>query len=468
MAAPTARRANVHRFPEFIRWAERHFGVLRTHIALHATMLPDPVRASVASLDRRLSGLLGKCTSGPNLSARELGLVFQLAQTTVAAIQELGSEVPEYTALKEDVHRLAIAYHPTTLDECWEVRLYLQNQILKRGSDLETIADDMDLKLALPYFLVDQELLAGIEGITDWAKARLWEEGIGDLASELAGSAQSASQNPANQPGGGVPAQPNPSQSGPIWDQESTLTPSGVAPPASRRQGSRLQSRFVLLSAGTVRESGGPYDLNVAITSAVTSFTKAVLAAGGRIVSAGHPSLSETMTEAAAEIVQIGNPTPEHSPMHIYFSHGFEIPAGATAKDLKFACDQGLATISWSPVPEDDRSAAASLMLLRTTMMRDTQPVAMVAIGGAEGVIDECQIFHQYFPTAPIFVFETTGGAAAILAKQDLTRVLVLDREFYRRFQGVKFAGFKPDEHPYALMMDLLIAEIVALWEAES
>lgn len=159
MVAPAARAANVARFNEFIRISEQHWDVLKTHIALQATMLPPSQRILVAGIDRRLSGLLGKCKSGPSLTARELQLAFELAQNTASAIRVLGDQVPEYLALKEDVHRLAMRCHPTTLDELFRARLDLQNQILRLRTDLRTIADDMDLKLALPYCAIDQELL---------------------------------------------------------------------------------------------------------------------------------------------------------------------------------------------------------------------------------------------------------------------------------------------------------------------
>jgi hypothetical protein len=159
MAAPAARAANVARFAEFIRIAEQHWGVLRTHIALQATTLRPSLRISVAGIDRRLSGLLGKCKSGPDLTGRELRLAFELAQNLALAIEELGSQVPEYLELKDSAQRLAKECHPTTLDELFRIRLDLQNEILRPRTDLQTIADDMDLKLALPYCAIDQELL---------------------------------------------------------------------------------------------------------------------------------------------------------------------------------------------------------------------------------------------------------------------------------------------------------------------
>jgi len=159
MAAPQARAVSVHRFAEFIRIAEQHWGVLRTHITLYATMLPPPSRTSAANIDRRLSGLLSKCNSGPDLSVRELLLALDLARKTASTIEELGGRLPDYLASRSDVHRLAMASNPATIDECFSVRLHLQNQLLRARTDLQTIADDMDLKLALGYFAIDHELL---------------------------------------------------------------------------------------------------------------------------------------------------------------------------------------------------------------------------------------------------------------------------------------------------------------------
>jgi hypothetical protein len=65
---------------------------------------------------------------------------------------------------------------------------------------------------------------------------------------------------------------------------------------------------------------------------------------------------------------------------------------------------------------------AASLSLMRTRMIEETEFAAAVFVGGMAGVVDEFQLFRERAPSAAILPIMSTGGAAravGLLAKAD-------------------------------------------------
>src|SRR5438105_6673752 len=72
-----------------------------------------------------------------------------------------------------------------------------------------------------------------------------------------------------------------------------------------------------------------------------------------------------------------------------------------------------------------------SLRQMREAMIKETSPVAMVAIGGMKGVLDEANLFAELMPNRPIFTYVTTGGAAALLPQRlaNSDQVVVVDSE---------------------------------------
>jgi hypothetical protein len=83
------------------------------------------------------------------------------------------------------------------------------------------------------------------------------------------------------------------------------------------------------------------------------------------------------------------------------------------------------------PKVKDRSQAPKSMKLMREQMIDETAPVAMIAIGGMRGVLNEAELFIKRWPKVPIFTLATTGGAAKILATNDNYRrqVQVIDTE---------------------------------------
>ena len=93
-------------------------------------------------------------------------------------------------------------------------------------------------------------------------------------------------------------------------------------------------------------------------------------------------------------------------------------------------------------------------------MIRETQPIAMVCIGGMQGVEEEFHLFRTLLPGAPVFVLETTGGAAAWLAERYPSEVRVIDRDGQRRSRR----SGSPDgsEYLYPLIMQEIVEDLAA------
>jgi hypothetical protein len=129
------------------------------------------------------------------------------------------------------------------------------------------------------------------------------------------------------------------------------------------------------------------------------------------------------------------------------------------------------------PRVKDRSQAPNSMERMRRSMIAETSPLAMVAIGGMAGVRNEAALFAEICPGKPIFAFATTGGAAALLSgdKAIARQVRVIDSEadsLVRRF----WAEQQKDEQltrsteaesrqfyvPYALVAQQIVAELAA------
>jgi len=91
---------------------------------------------------------------------------------------------------------------------------------------------------------------------------------------------------------------------------------------------------------------------------------------------------------------------------------------------------------------------------MRAAMIEATAPVAMVAIGGMEGIEDEFEIFRKLRETAPVYALPSTGGAARILAETHPHDVRSFDaeveghvREFRRRIRAQDTDDAKQSRH---------------------
>jgi hypothetical protein len=113
---------------------------------------------------------------------------------------------------------------------------------------------------------------------------------------------------------------------------------------------------------------------------------------------------------------------------------------------------------------------------MRKSMIAGTSPIAMIAVGGMKGVLDEAQIFAELQPGSPIFTLATTGGAAALLAKQEryANTVRVVDlkaKDLVEQFwktqtsheASERIVEEKPRDYyvPYAFIAQQIVADLV-------
>ena len=198
------------------------------------------------------------------------------------------------------------------------------------------------------------------------------------------------------------------------------------------------------------------------IDHAVVSLCRALFSRGGVIVFGGHPSISPLVALVAAEYA--GSETANKPMVFIYQSRIFE---GHLPDETLLMYRLGYAELHWidgapgekfDPLdPSSILRIGGSLRSMREAMIGETNPVAMVAIGGMKGVLDEAEIFQLMRPS-PMFVLESTGGAALILAERGDGRIRVYDREIRERLEDVA-----PARTPYGLITQLLVDELEKL-----
>jgi hypothetical protein len=186
----------------------------------------------------------------------------------------------------------------------------------------------------------------------------------------------------------------------------------------------RLANRTVFLS-GSVPEPHRGFirvqDAAFVVEQAVLALARAVLAEGGRIVFGAHPSISPLVAAVAAEYRQ-ASAASEPKPVIIYQSRAFEELLPNETWDMhRF----GFADLIWTDAKGDEkfqRGNAASLKCplslteMRTRMIAEQKPVAMVIAGGMDGVREELALFRKYAPESPVYAARDTGGFALLLA----------------------------------------------------
>jgi SLOG cluster3 family len=155
--------------------------------------------------------------------------------------------------------------------------------------------------------------------------------------------------------------------------------------------------------------------------------------------------------------------------------------------DTDLMVRRGLAEEHWTETAEGEffnreRGAASlqcpqSLILMRQAMIRDTDPIAMVCIGGMEGVREEAALFTERYDgrhreRRPIFALARTGGAASLLVDSFGTSIrqidLEIERDIFERPSGeiggmARFDTPKEDGiavQPYPLIMQTIIDRI--------
>jgi hypothetical protein len=239
----------------------------------------------------------------------------------------------------------------------------------------------------------------------------------------------------------------------------------------------RLANRTVFLSASVPAPNRGfarPPDAAFVVEQAVVGLARAVFAEGGRLVFGAHPSISPLVASVATEYRQ-ASAADGPRPVVIYQSRAFEEVLPNETWDLyRF----GFADLLWTDAeggehyqPGDAASLQCPLSLraMRTRMIKEQKPIAMVIAGGMDGVLEEFTLFREHAERSPIYAARDTGGAAARLLVEEGTapRFHALEDEWLREggSMGTRAELHDPRERfvpPWAAIMQWLVARLCA------
>ncbi len=250
----------------------------------------------------------------------------------------------------------------------------------------------------------------------------------------------------------------------------------------ARPGGGRLRGRRVFLSASVPSPERpqfyGGEDAHRQIEDAVISLSRAVFAAGGTLVFGGHPAISPLVAMVAGEYLapfraEAGERQQERPPVpiEIYQSRAFE---GFLPDETLMMFRLGYANLHWiaavdgerydPKAPRDQPPCPKSMEEMRQRMIGEMQPVAMVAIGGMQGIFDELRIFKQHRQGSPIYLLASTSGAAALLAGRREPGVRAIDTEVLSSLQGHEELRSREGERPvipYPLIVQVLVHELI-------
>jgi hypothetical protein len=198
----------------------------------------------------------------------------------------------------------------------------------------------------------------------------------------------------------------------------------------------RLRGYAILLSASVpIVERAAIYqniEAAEAIEEAVVSFARAVFSEGGTLVFGGHPTISplvalivrEYVTPRVAERLQGKEQLEQGGPqVEIYQSEAYRKHIAEATQRLERNIG---VNVHWveavgdevaDPDVRDRPQAKESMERMRLKMVNRSDLVGMVCIGGMEDVTEEARLFRKHHEKSPIFTLESTGGAAAELAR---------------------------------------------------
>ena len=256
----------------------------------------------------------------------------------------------------------------------------------------------------------------------------------------------------------------------------------------------RLRNRNVMLSASIPHpKRADTYrrvpDAHLHIEQAVIALARAVFANAGRLVFGGHPTIVPLVATIASEYAgsrRLETDEPVDAPVLVFQSEAY---AGSNTdlQDLmvkyRLAKEISVPSVNgerFDPRKESHVQCAASLERMRFQMIQEGNPIALVCVGGMEGVEREFELFRKLKPGAPIWLLETTGGAASLLARGEplpnvriigesdlqewratLSKFRVADTLFTRtpNERGDEIAP--PSPTPYTYIMQRIVRDLV-------
>jgi hypothetical protein len=240
----------------------------------------------------------------------------------------------------------------------------------------------------------------------------------------------------------------------------------------------KLAGRYVFLSASVPYRDlhiyRKPESVHLDIEEAVVSLARAVFAEDGRLVFGGHPSISPLVASVAADYYPATFRAGETAepPVAIYQSLCY---AGHIPDTTQLLRTMGFANIVWTePVGGEryvegapGRQCVQSVFHMRDRMLREKDPLAMVAVGGMDGVEDEAARFAALGTRPrPVYAFKSTWGAAAVLAEKRPMGVIVAEEHWPALMPETvrNTARFRDRPMvPYPLLMQQLVGEIALL-----
>jgi hypothetical protein len=177
-----------------------------------------------------------------------------------------------------------------------------------------------------------------------------------------------------------------------------------------------LSGKSVFLSASIPDpERWDGYFDPLEITDAVVAISRAVLSAGGRLITATHPTIAPLLLYVAAELLE-DEPEPR---VVVYQSQVFaNVLPEATRRFEAEGIGLVIRTEAVEGEPPDPRLAPRSLEVMRRQMFTQTRPDAAVFIGGMEGIPRERALFGELRPERPTYALGYPGGAARDLARE--------------------------------------------------
>lgn len=179
-----------------------------------------------------------------------------------------------------------------------------------------------------------------------------------------------------------------------------------------------LGGEFVFLSASfpdmdAFTSDHEPVDSRDAV-DVVTSLTRAILQADGRLVFGGHPTISPIILNVASDLADdfTGNNPKVMIYQSLYFKDSGDI-------DIPHAT-QRLGKEPWAEIQWTNNlgNKEESLLSMRRAMIQEADPVAAIFIGGAEGIQEEYKLFNNTYEDRLVIPIGSTGGKSQDIARK--------------------------------------------------
>lgn len=181
-------------------------------------------------------------------------------------------------------------------------------------------------------------------------------------------------------------------------------------------EGDLLQNNAVFLASSIPDPARwtGYFDARE-ITDAVVAAARAILTAGGVIVTGAHPTISPLLLYVAAEF-----PVDPSLPRIIVYQSGlFEEVMPHETKRFE---ELGVGYLRFTRPAPGDRPVPgqwdASLNLMRRRMFAETKPAAGIYIGGMRDINTEFAMINELKPRPQAYALAAPGGEAASLVAE--------------------------------------------------